>query len=280
LFLEGRIQKRGGKANYDFVLNKISDSELITKNVNFNKDEHISSLIISNIDNQIRLMGFYSDERAGKIKGALIFNVDTESMEVSENKSFKLPEVVYKDLYNVNKAKRKKNKEQELSSYYVDYVIDDNNGNTYLLAEEFFVTTVYISNGMNGGYWQTVYHYNNVLVLKLNAENELEWARSIFKRAKAPSYSAFIKNRELHVILNSGKKLTKKDDGRVKVSKGLFESSSLYDIVFNYKGDVSYNKIQNNKGNTFYTPYYGVFNGDRFITISRSGGKKQFLILE
>ena len=201
-------------------------------------------------------------------------------MTISQNKSFKLPESVYKDLYNENKAKRKKNKGKELSSYYVDYVIDDNKGNTYLLAEEFFITTNYVSTGAGGGYVQTVFHYNNVLVLKLNAENELEWARSVFKRATGPSYNAFIKNEELHVVLNSGRNLIKKDDGRVKVSKGFLESTSLYDITFNDKGDVSYNKIQDNKGNTFYTPYYGVFNGECFITISRSGGKKQFLILE
>ncbi len=280
LYLEGRSQKKEGKANYDFVLNKISDSEVITQTINFSKEEHISSLIISNIKNQIRLLGFYSEERAGKIKGALIFNVDTANMQISQNKSFKLPEAVYKDLYNENKAKRKKNKGKELSSYYVDYVIDDNKGNTYLLAEEFFITTVYVSTGAGGGYMQTVYHYNNVLVLKLNAANELEWARSIFKRDQVPSYNAFIKNDELHVILNSGKNLTEKEDGRVKVSKGLFESSSLYDIVFSDSGDVSYNKIQDNKGNTFYMPYFGVYNGERFITISRSGGKKQFLILE
>lgn len=144
----------------------------------------------------------------------------------------------------------------------------------------FFVTTVYINNGMNGGYWQTAFHYNNVLVLKLNKQNELEWARSIFKRANTPSYNAFFKNEELHVILNSGKNLTEKNDGRVKVSKGLLESTSLYDIVFKDNGDVEYNKIQDNKGNTFYTPYYGVFNSERFITISGRGGKKQFLILE
>ena len=40
------------------------------------------------------------------------------------------------------------------------------------------------------------------------------------------------------------------------------------------------NKIQDNKGKTFYTPFYGVYNGERFVTISKRGGKKQFLILE
>ncbi|WP_298238370.1 hypothetical protein [uncultured Algibacter sp.] len=280
LFLEGRKEKKRGKANYDFVLNKISSSNIETSKVEFNKEAHINSLIISNIKNEIKLLGFYSDERAGKIKGTLIFNVDTATMEVTESKSFNLPDEVYKDLYNETRAKRKKDRGDELSSYYVDYVITDSKGNTYLLAEEFFITQQYVPNGMNGGIWVTTYHYNNVLVLKLNSEGNLEWGRSIFKRDTRPSYNAFVKDDELHVILNSGKNLTEKDDGRVKVSKGWLESTSLYDIVFDDLGKPSYNKIQDNKGKTFYLPYYGIFNGNRFVTISRSSGKKQFLILE
>lgn len=281
LFLEGRSEKKGGKANYDFVLNKISESGNQVIKIDFSKDEHISSLIISNVNNKIRLIGFYSDQKAGRIKGTLIFDVATDAMTITKQNAFRLPEAVYKDLYTESKAKKKKEKAAELSSYYVDYVIEDDNGNTYLLAEEFFITTVYVSNGMGGGYVQTVYHYNNVLVIKINADGQLEWGRSVFKRATAPSYSAFLKDGQLHVILNSGKNLNEKEDGRVKVSKGWLESSALYDIVFNDNGDVSYDKIQDNKGNTFYTPFYGVYNDERFITISKvGGGKKQFLILE
>lgn len=280
LYLEGRSQKKKGKANYDFILNKISSSNTLTTKVDFNDNkEHISSLVISNIDNDIRLMGFFSEERAGKIKGALFFNVNTEDMTVTTNKSLKLPESVYKDLYSESKADRKK--EKELSSYYVDYIMNDKSGNAYILAEEFFITKTYVSNGMNGGgYWVTTYHYNNLLVLKLNPQGDLDWGRSIFKRATAPSYNAFIKDDELHVILNSGKKLSKKEDGRVKVSKGLLESTSLYDIVFKDNGEANYNKIQDNKGKTFYTPYYGVYNNERFIAIGKRSGKKRFLILE
>ena len=280
LYSEGRSQKKEGKANYDFVLNKISEDGVNTKTVDFDKKEHISSLIISNINDQMRLIGFYSEENAGRIKGTLLFNVDTGAMEISPSKSFELPEAVYRDLYNEEKAKRKKDKGKELTSYYVDYVLEDDTGNTYLLAEEFFITTVYVYTGVGAGYSQTVFHYNNVLVLKLNEQNELEWARSIFKRDTAPSYNAFIKNDELHVVLNSGKNLTEKDDGRVKVSKGWLESSSLYDIAFDRQGEVSYNKIQDNKGNLFFTPFYGVYNADRFITIGRKGSERQFLILE
>ncbi|CAH8282125.1 hypothetical protein EV196_11095 [Mariniflexile fucanivorans] len=278
LFLDGRSQKKGGKANYDFVVNKLTASTYKTTKVEFGNNYHISSLIITNQENKLSLIGFYSEENVRGIKGALFFNVDSENMTVAEGKSFNLPETVYKDLYTEAKSDRKK--DDELSRFYVDYVIQDENGETYILAEEFFITTVYVSNGMGGGYMQTVYHYNTILVLKLNANGDLEWGRSIFKRDEFPSYNAFLKNGELHVILNSGKNLTDKEDGRVKVSKGLFESTSLYDIVYNSKGDVAYNKIQDNKNNNYYIPFYGIFSDERFVMISSGAGKKQFLILE
>lgn len=279
LYLDGRSQKKDGEANYDFVLNKITDKDVEYSKIDVEDGLHIKSLIISHQDGDMQLIGFYSTEKVGKIKGSLLYDVDVNNMTVSNNKSFQLPESVYNDLYNKDKANRKK--DQELSSYYVDYVLRDGQNNTYLLAEEFFITSHYVSTGMNGaGYWYNVFHYNNVLVLKLDYSGELVWARSIFKRDTQPSYNAFLKNGELHIILNSGKTLTEKDDGRVKVSKGFLESTSLYDITFDDEGEVQYNKLQDNKGKTYYTPYYGLFNGDRFITIGSSMGKKQFLILE
>ncbi|WP_111309462.1 hypothetical protein [Confluentibacter sediminis] len=278
LFLEGRSEKKENKNNYNFILNKLTQTSINTLSLNFNDNTHIRSLVISGQEDKIRLLGFYSQKNVSNIKGLILFDVNAELMEILQTKSHNLPEKVYNDLYSTAVADKKKDK--ELSNFYVDHVLKDSFGNTYLLAEEYFVTSVYVSMGMNGGYWQTVYHYDDVLAIKLNKEGELEWGRSIFKRATAPSYNAFIKDEQLHVVLNSGKNLIEKEDGRVKVSKGLFESSSLYDIVYNSEGDVSYDKIQDNKNKTYYSPYFGIFKENRFITIGHDEGKKRFLILE
>jgi hypothetical protein len=138
-----------------------------------------------------------------------------------------------------------------------------------------------MSTGMNGaGYWTTTFHYDDILILKFDKEGNVNWGRSVFKRSTTPSYNAFLKNNELHILLNSGKNLTEKSDGRTKVSRGWFESTALYDFKYSNNGDVEYNKIQDNKGNNFYTPYFGTFNNDRFVVISDGGRKKQFMILE
>ena len=276
LYISGKREKKKGEANYDFILNKItktSNNEIMISLY----DQHIQNLNITTIDNQLHLIGFYSEKRAGKIKGGCNFIIDAENLSVSSKKNYELPLDVYEDLFGDNRGSKRKGK--ELVNFYTDYILKDSQGNTYLLAEEFYITQTYISNGMNGGYWQTVYHYDDILILKFGASGNLDWGRSIFKRSTSPSYNAFLKDDELHVLLNSGKNLLEKKDGRTKVSKGWFESSSLYDIVYNSSGEVTYSKIQDNKGKTYYLPYFGTYQDGTFIMMSDGRKKKQFMIL-
>jgi hypothetical protein len=277
LYKDGRSQKKKGLANYDFLLYQVTTNTIKSLKLDL-ESEHIQSLTINAVNDKLHLLGFYSKEKASRIKGGCNFIVDTNTFSIASKKMHELPQEVYEDLYGYRKANKKKDK--ELSSFYVDYAISDENGNTYILAEEFYVTQTFISNGNMGGTYVTTYHYDDILILKFNPKGELDWGRSIFKRDGAPSYNAFLKDNKLHVVLNSGKNLSEKKDGRTKVSQGWFESSALYDFVFSENGDVSYDKIQNNKGKTYYTPYYGTFSNDRFIMVSKGGLKKRFMMLQ
>ncbi len=281
LFTTGTNQKKiNGDANYQFVLNKITKSAVSDLKISL-EDDHIQSLNISVNNDKLHLLGFYSEKNINRLKGGCDFIVDTNSLTIAGKKTNVLPKQVYEDLYSYRKANRKKKKEKELSNFDIDYVLNDSQGNTYLIAEEFYVTQTYIQNGVNGGgYWQTIFHYDDLLILKFNTSGDLDWGRSVFKRANTPSYNAFLKDDKLHVILNSGKNLSEKNDGRTKVSQGWFESSSLYDFEYSANGDVSYNKIQDNKGNAFYFPYYGTYDASKFIMMSSGRKKKTFMILE
>ena len=281
LYKKGKSQQKGSEANYQFTLSKIDKASNKDLKINLTDDLYIQSLVINNSNNNIQLLGFYSTTRAGRIKGGCSFLVNPSTLALINSETAELPKQVYEDLYGYRKASKKKAKGKELKSFYVDYVLLDSNGNTYILAEEFYITQVYIQNGMNGGgYWQTTYHYDDILIMKFDNNGKLDWSRSVFKKAQSPSYNAFIKNDELHVLLNSGKNLTEKKDGRTKVSKGWFESSSLYDFTYNASGEVTYNKIQDNKGNTYYLPHYGTFENDIFVMISSGRKKRQFMKLE
>ncbi|RAR47647.1 hypothetical protein [Flavobacterium lacus] len=281
LFFSGKSQKKEGNANYEFVLNKLSKDTYESLKISLEKELLISSLAINYYENKLNLVGFYSNERAGNIKGGCNFEINTATFSVISTKNSVLPKDVYDDLYGDAKAERNDKKKKELRSFYVDYIIRDDNGNTFLLAEEFFITQTYVATGMNGGgYWTDNYHYDDILILKFDKTGAINWGRSIFKRANSPSYNAFLKDDKLHVLLNSGKNLTEKQDGRTKVSKGWFESSALYDFTYSVNGEVEYNKIQDNKGNNFYVPFFGTFNNNIFIMMSDGVRKKQFMILE
>lgn len=280
LYLEGRFDKNNGKANYEFVLHKISQKGTSHTSIEL-EDEFVRTLVMNQNKNQLHLLGFYSEKNSNRIKGGCDFIINEATLDVVSEKKTELPQEVYEDLYGDRRGKRKKEKGKELRNFYVDYTLEDSQGNTYLLAEEFYITTQFVNTGLNNnGYWRDTFHYDDILILKFNKNGELSWGRSIYKRATTPSYNAFLKNDELHVILNSGKNLIEKKDGRTKVSKGLFESSSLYDIVFSTEGNVSYDKVQDNSGNTYYMPYYGTYTDGKFITTTTKRKKKQFLKLE
>lgn len=278
-FLQGKSEKKNNAANYQFILNKITQDGNIALKINL-ENEFIQSLAFSDVDNTLHLLGFYSEKNVGRIKGGCDFIIDTNNLSIITKKKHELPKSVYDDLYNYRTSKRKKKKKKELSNFSVDYVLRDDLGNTFLIAEEFYITQTYVMNGNMGGSYVTTFHYDDVLILKFDASGHLNWGRSIFKRANAPSYNAFIKDGKLQVILNSGKNLTKKKDGRTKVSQGWFESSALYNISFTRDGKVTYEKIQDNKGKTFYLPFYGTYENDTFIMPSTTKKRKRFMILK
>jgi hypothetical protein len=281
LFKEGKKEKKRSEANYQFTLTKVEEASKEDLKISLRGDLHIQSLVINNSNNNLQLLGFYSPTRAGRIKGGCSFLVDPSTMDLVKSETTELPKQVYEDLYGYRKASKMKEKGKELKSFYVNYVLLDEVGNTYILAEEFYVTSHYIAGTNNTvGRWETVFHYDDILIMKFDNEGKLDWSRSIFRKSLFPSYNAFIKNDELHVILNSRKNLNERKDGRTKVSKGFFQSSALYDFIYNSNGDVLHNKIQDNKGKTYYLPYYGTYENNIFVMLSSGRKKRQFMKLE
>ena len=134
--------------------------------------------------------------------------------------------------------------------------------------------------GMGGGGMTITPHYDDIIILKYDNTGELLWGRSIFKSETFASYNAFLKDDTLHVLLNTGKSLTEKEDGRTKASKGFLESTALYDFEYSADGEVDYNKIQDNKGNTKYFPANGTYENGTFLMMSGGERKRQFMILK
>ncbi len=276
-YFKGKRERKKAKANYSYVITKVDQNNITTGKIELTEDEYIKNMNLSFHQKKLRLIGYYSQDKVFGIKGVSQFLVDKNTLAVLEKKKAPLPTQVFEDLYGYRNAKSKK--DSELTSFNLDYILEDENGNTFLIAEEFYAVQVYVSNGMNGGYYMTTYHYDDILITKLDANGNLKWGRSIFKRATEPSYNAFLNNDKLFILLNSGKKLSDKSDGRLKVSKGWFESTALYAFVYDVDGNLDYEKIQDNKGKTKYIPYLGNYNNGKFVMYNHSKGRKKIMIL-
>lgn len=277
LYKEGRSEKRKKQANYEFVLNKVSAQENLELSISL-EDEFVQSLNISNNGDELYLMGFYSERNGKRLKGSCNFTVSKSNFKLVSKSTDPLPVVVYDDLYGNDKGKEKS--EKELINFTIDHFLNDASGNTYILAEKFYITSTYMTYGMGGGSMTITPHYDDIIILKYDKTGELLWGRSIFKSETFASYNAFLKDDTLHVLLNTGKSLTEKEDGRTKASKGFLESTALYDFEYSADGEVEYNKIQDNKGNTKYFPANGTYENGTFLMMSGGGRERQFMILK
>ncbi|MEM7185056.1 MAG: hypothetical protein AAF466_00250 [Bacteroidota bacterium] len=279
LYKSGKRDRKQGKANYDYVIHKVTEAGHSSTTLAL-EDNFIDELRFSQTHDMIRLFGFYSERSSSRMKGALTYNFNGTEVENIALKQAPFPESVYDDIYREARAERLKEKQKEFSNYYLDYALVDDYGNSYLLAEQFYITEVTVGGGMNGGMSTTTqFHYDNILVIKFDAEGNILWGRAILKKDSQPSYNALVLDNELHVFLNTGKNVKEKEDGRKKVKRGLFTATALFDVVFDENGEKTFELIQENKGKTIYRPYLGTFDYDKFVLANMSKSKKQFLVL-
>lgn len=267
------------KGNYTFTISKISKDDYISNTISLDDDNFISSLIINFHDGNLNLTGFYSEKKNKYIKGVCNFRLEDTALRVVYNRTDEIPFEIYQDFYRAKKAERLDDKKKEFSNYYIDHIINDDEGNLYIVAERFYVQSNMVrANGI--GYTETTYNYDDIMIFKVDANAQLAWGRGIMKRALSPTYNAFVKNGNLHIILPSSKKLFEYKDGRVFVAMSGLSYGALYDFTFSTNGEVSYNKIQDMKKRTNYLPFYGTYDNGRFIMPNTTKSKRRFMILE
>jgi len=262
-----------------YFLEKFTSSDYSKLEINFS-DKYIKTLKAVKSNSAYKLYGFYSNEDISQIKGILSVSIDLKQNKITDTTFQNLPDKVYSDMFG--KEKIEKRKSQELTNFDFNHILNDSDSGIYLLAEEKDSSgggnIGAPGSGTTSGGGRVI--YGNVLIIKINKSGEIEWGASIFKNDSEPSYNAFLKNDELHVLLNSGKDLKIQKDGRTKLSKGFLESSSLYDFKFTSSGSSVINKIQDNKNNDYYLPNFGKHTNNIFIMFNESKKKRKFIILK
>lgn len=266
-----------------YFLEKFTSSDYSKLEINYG-DKNVKTLKAHLSGHSYYLYGFYSDQDEIQHNGILNVSVDLNQLKITEANFQNFPDKVYNDIFGLVKVKKENN--IAISNYTIDHILPDDTGSIYLLAEENYtgnytgapIQTATAGGGYVGGGGSGTL-YGDILIIKIDKRQIISWGRGIIKSDSQPSYNAFLQNDELHVLLNSGKDLKLLKDGRTKVSKGLLESSSLYDFKFTSTGESSIIKIQDNKNNDYYSPYYGKQVNQKFIMFNDSRKKRKSLMI-
>jgi len=253
LFLLGKVfenkstkSKKKKKTNYHYELFEIKDG--IKHQTSIKEPEiFIGSLTLLNKNKKLVLVGFYSEKNDNRYKG--ICRIDLNDDLTIKNKAFQpFSNQFFEDKYRKGAKVRKSKK--ELHNLEYRSVFYDENDNVIINAEEFYITSYYVSNANGGGYWNTTFNYDDIISVKINPKGELLWARNINKsqyNSATASFSAITANNKNYIFINTSDKINKMSNNRIGFTGTSAKRSNLYVIVIDEKGDFTYKKLIDDK---------------------------------
>ncbi|HLA54700.1 MAG TPA: hypothetical protein VK623_01250 [Flavobacterium sp.] len=273
---EKKKKKEGGK--YQYELSRITSND--SKTQVFDTDDHFAASLKPVFKkDKVACVGFYSDRKDWRYKGLCYFDLDPVTLEIKTQKFNPFTEQFIIDKYGKDKDKELKN------ISFRDFFLTKNNDIVFN-AEEYYETTTYVSTGNGGGYYRTIYHYDDIVSAKISDSGDLTWARNINKRQATDgdesyiSYTSMVKGTDTYFFINTGEKVKKLKNDRIQFGQTSTKRSNLNIIRINENGDFDYQEILDDKDNE--VPFMVAFgaiskNGESVYFIGRKGKKKQLL---
>lgn len=162
--------------------------------------------VVNNIKKQINLIGFYAEAESNDNKGYFFETIDLQTTAIKNNI------LDTASLINL-KSKISFSKTIDLNDLYIRKIIPKSDGGLFLIAEKYFLTRqsyTYYVNGFPQTNTRTVYNYNDIMLLSINADGLLENGDVINKEQQSISdggyYSSvcsYINNDAIYTIYNS-----------------------------------------------------------------------------
>ena len=286
VFVLGKVfqkknKKKGG--NYHYELFKIEKGKVNSKQI-LVKDHFIATLELDFMkDDTLSCIGFYSNKNENRFKGVCSFIFKSEDVSIKNSVFSPFTEQFLIDKYG-------KSKDKELRNIKFKNVSYPKEGGMIITAEEFFITTTYMHT-QYGGYTKISYNFDDIIILKLNNQGELVWARNINKSQTAGYFSdplmsfgtAQYNNYE-YLILNAHKKMGELSGGRIKFRESFLwkatkKNTNLYIAKFNSEGDFVYKTLLSNKDEAapFNCRFIEQVSENELILYGQRRSKKQFL---
>jgi len=199
--------------------------------------------ILSN--NDLKVIGFYADRKDNRYNGLVYFNLDANSLSVKSKKYNPFSQQFMLDKFG-------REVDTEIKNLIFKSVHVTPSNGLLFSAEEYFVTK---GEDISSGGTQIVdrYHYNDIVLAKLNASGEMEWARNINKTevtqgdASYASYTAYGQGEDMYFFINSGENPQKISNERILFKQGFSRNPNMFVIKVDADGNLSYKKLVDDK---------------------------------
>ncbi len=179
--------KKDGSINYHMELMKIdAKTQTLRKTKIELKDQHINRIWLYEAEKgKMVCAGFYNDGKdSDDAEGIFVAQLD-ENNKLANVNSHKIPVEVLnlykkKRIQAKNEKKEEKGKKTEFEELQLRKFITRDDGSILLIGEQFFIKAhTYYSNGRRTTYY--TYHYNDMLISKLNPDGSLAWMKVLPK---------------------------------------------------------------------------------------------------
>jgi len=258
-----RTSKKGGKINYHFELNKINaDTDQV---ISFKSQDHyIESLHLLKNDDRLVCVGFFGNKEEYRLNGVCVYDINPETLETNFSKFNNFSDEFMNDKYGNREGKKKRKKEKGINNVDFKGVYLMANNDIVVNAEEFFITTHTYADAQGNWRTRTVYHYNDIMAMRLDADGNLKWARNINKAQVGTvnsSYTSLPVEESTHFFINCSDNVKKISADRIAFKQTSSKKSNLYVISIDGEGNFDYKKLIDDKeSKVYYKVNGGVIN--------------------
>ncbi len=310
---KGQVRvRRQGRPNYEYHLLAYNQGEsyeqyLLNLNEKFITDMQFEVTP----SGDLVCAGFYSELGTSSIKGTFYLLIDTKSKEVKKEYYQEFESSFLADFMSARRA----DKGRELYEYDLNRLEIRRDGGVVLVAEQFYVRELDDYNNSasrfgyrrystrfgilrfpsrrygygypyNGGDSDVQYNYNDIMVINLNPNGSIQWARKIPKRQRSKndqgvyaSYALSIAKGKMFFVFNDNPKNLNKQSSDLKIhnfTKG--KESVVVMVTIDGKGEMKKEPLFQVKDTNTYTKpkVCEQISRDQMIIYSQRNRKNKF----
>ena len=165
--------------NYTVLIYNKEQNRLKEFNIRL-KDKWVSGLNMEfDRSGDLVVGGFYNVSRDNGVAGTFYLTIDKDSLTIN-SKSLSPFSDAFLSGFPLSKKERIEN---QLEDYYFDHFVIAKDGSAFFTAEQYYVrTTSYFDQRTGVTNYTYYYHYNDIIVVKMDAEAKILWTRRVPKK--------------------------------------------------------------------------------------------------